>query len=278
MLLFLANAVHARPSAGAGRTVGGWPYGKWVTTNDDLLSPAGALPPAGEPRHPLAGLPQPFAELEFVVVDVETTGWLPDQASVTEIGAVLVSGGRVRAEFCTLVNPGAAIPADITSLTGITDAMVGEAPPIGAVLPRFLAFARGCVLTAHNAAFDIGFLSAACHACELPWPAFPVLDTVTLARLVLGAAEVPDCKLRTLADFFGARTLPCHRALPDAMATAEVLQGLLRRLAGAGVSTLAELTAHDVPSEHPAAAGLARHADGGRPASLARDRAGQPGA
>ena len=264
--MFLANAAHARPSAGTGRTVGGWPYGKCVTTDDDLLSPAGArpaLPPAGEPRHPLAGLPQPFAELEFVVVDVETTGWLPDQASVTEIGAVLVSGGRVRAEFCTLVNPGAAIPADITSLTGITDAMVSEAPPIGAVLPRFLAFARGCVLTAHNAAFDIGFLSAACQACEVPWPAFPVLDTVTLARLVLGAAEVPDCKLRTLADFFRARTLPCHRALPDAMATAEVLQGLLRRLAGAGVSTLAELTAPDVPDEHPAAAGLARHADGG---------------
>jgi len=104
----------------------------------------------------------------------------------------------------------------------------------------------------------------------VPWPAFPVLDTVTLARLVLGAAEVPDCKLRTLAGFFEARTLPCHRALPDAMATAEVLQGLLRRLAGAGVSTLAELTAPDVPSEHPAAAGLARHADGGP--------AGQPGA
>ena len=243
-----------------------------MTTDDDLLSPAGtrpALPPAGEFRHPLAGLPQPFAELEFVVVDVETTGWLPDQASVTEIGAVLVSGGRVRAEFCTLVNPGAAIPADITTLTGITDAMVGEAPPVGTVLPRFLAFARGRVLTAHNAAFDIGFLSAAGQACELPWPAFPVLDTVTLARLVLGAA-VPDCKLRTLADFFGTRTLPCHRALPDAMATAEVLQGLLRRLAAAGVSTLAELTAPDVPSEHPAAAGVARHADGGP--------AGQPGA
>jgi DNA polymerase-3 subunit epsilon len=77
----------------------------------------------------------------------------------------------------------------------------------------------------------------------MPWPAFPVLDTVLLARLVLGAAEVPDRKLSTLAGFFGTATMPCHRALPDAMATAEVLQGLLRRLAVAGVRTLAELSA-----------------------------------
>jgi len=245
-------------------------------TTEKVLSPAAggpALPP--EPCYPLAGLPQPLAELEFVIVDVETTGWLPDQASITEIGAVRVSGGRVRAEFCTLVNPGRAIPADITALTGITDAMVGQAPLIGAVLPRFLAFARGCVLTAHNAAFDIGFLSAACVACGVGWPDFPVLDTVTLARLVLGAAEVPDCKLRTLADFLGAGTVPCHRALSDAMATAEVLQALLRRLAAAGVRTLAELSAPASPGDGPAAEPASSPPDdqqaSGRPA-------GQPGA
>jgi DNA polymerase-3 subunit epsilon len=221
-------------------------------TTDEVTSQVAALParapaePAGRhgwPAESLAELGQPLAELECVIVDVETTGWRPEAAGITEIGAVRLSGGRVQAEFCTLVNPASPIPADVTALTGITDAMVGAAPAIGAALPRFLAFARGCVLTAHNAAFDIGFLSAACASCGVPWPAFPVLDTVTLARLVLGAAEVPDCKLRTLAGFFGARTMPCHRALPDAMATAEVLQGLLRRLAVAGVRTLAELGA-----------------------------------
>jgi DNA polymerase-3 subunit epsilon len=205
-------------------------------------APGAALPPA-ELCYPLPALPQPLGDLEFVIVDVETTGWLPDEAGITEIGAVRVGGGRVRAEFCTLVNPGGAVPADIAALTGITDAMVAGAPPAATALPRFLAFARGCVLTAHNAAFDVGFLSAACASSGLPWPAFPVLDTVTLARLVLGEAEVPDCKLRTLAEFFGAQTLPCHRALPDAMATAEVLLALLRRLAAAGVRTLAELSA-----------------------------------
>jgi DNA polymerase-3 subunit epsilon len=110
------------------------------------------------------------------------------------------------------------------------------------VLPGFLAFARGCVVAAHNAPFDIGFLTAACGSCRLPWPAFPVVDTAALARTVLGDAEVPDCKLATLAGFFRARTRPCHRALPDALATAEVLRALLHRLASAGVQTLAEIT------------------------------------
>jgi DNA polymerase III subunit epsilon len=233
-------------AARLGWAVSGWSYGERVTTQQGLSLAAAGPGRPGEPAevsHPLAGIGAPLADLEFVIVDVETTGWLPDQASITEIGAVRVSGGQIRSEFCTLVNPGGAIPADITALTGITDAMVGRAPAMGEALPRFLAFARGCVLTAHNAAFDLGFLSAACGACGLPWPVFPVLDTVTLARLVLRAAEVPDCKLRTLADFFGAQTLPCHRALPDAKATAEVLLALLGRLAAAGVRTLAELSA-----------------------------------
>ena len=187
---------------------------KRVTT-DHVTSPVPAGParpldPPGPPDQQLAELPrelaelpQPLAELDFVIVDVETTGWLPEEAGITEIGAVLVRGGQVRSQFCTLVNPGSAIPADITALTGITDAMVGQAPPISAVMPPFLTFARGCVLTAHNAAFDVGFLSAACGNSGLPWPAFPVLDTVLLARLVLGAGEVPDRRLSTLASFFG---------------------------------------------------------------------------
>jgi DNA polymerase III subunit epsilon len=185
----------------------------------------------------------PLASAEFVVVDVETTGWEPDQASITEIGAVRIRPGGPAAEFSSLVQPGGPIPEDIVALTGITDAMVGAAPPAGTVLPGFLAFARGCVLAAHNAPFDVGFLTAACARCGLPWPAFPVLDTAALARSVLGEDEVPDCKLATLAEFFGARTRPCHRALADAKATADVLQGLLRRLESAGVRTLAEISA-----------------------------------
>ncbi len=213
--------------------------------------PANAEPANAEPANPEpiytdpanAAPSLPLASVDFVIVDVETTGWLPEQASITELAAVRISDGRPTAEFSALVNPGAPIPADIVALTGITDAMVSQAPPIGAVLPAFLAFARGCVLTAHNAPFDVGFLTAACGGCRIPWPAFPVLDTAALARLVLDETEVTDCKLATLAGFFGAGTRPCHRALADAQATADVLQGLLGRLTLAGVRTLAEISA-----------------------------------
>src|SRR6202035_119188 len=145
------------------------------------------------------------------------------------IGAVRIGDGRPPVEFSALINPGRPIPADIVALTGITDAMVSQAPPIGAVLPGFLAFASGCVLTAHNAPFDVGFLTTACGASGIAWPDFPVLDTAALARSVLGEAEVPDCKLATLASFFGAPVPPCHRALADAQATAAVLHALIGR-------------------------------------------------
>jgi DNA polymerase III subunit epsilon len=208
------------------RTVGRWFYGDHVT-----------IP---EPTTPA---PAELDRTGFVIVDVETTGWLPDEAGITEIGAVRIGGGQPRAEFSALVNPGHPIPADIVALTGITDTMVSQAPPIGAVLPGFLTFANGCVLTAHNAPFDVGFLTAACGASRIAWPDFRVLDTAALARSVLGEAEVPDCKLATLASFFGADTEPRHRALDDAKATADVLQALLGRLAAQGVHTLAEISA-----------------------------------
>jgi DNA polymerase-3 subunit epsilon len=196
-----------------------------------------------------------FYGIDFAIVDVETTGWSPDESSITEIGAVRVSGGQLREEFSALVNPGRAIPPDIVALTGISDAMVAHAPPITAVLPGFLDFAQGRVLTAHNAPFDIGFLSAACGTCGVPWPACQVLDTVVLAGHVLSADEVPNRKLSTLAGFFGAQTPPCHRALADARATADVLAGLLRRLAAAGVRTLAEITDLGAPTADALAGG-----------------------
>jgi DNA polymerase-3 subunit epsilon len=182
-----------------------------------------------------------IAETDFVIVDLETTGWTPGEAGITEIGAVRFSGGQVTGEFCALINPGHPIPAEIAALTGISDAMVAQAPGIAAVLPDFLAFAGSSVLTAHNAPFDLGFLMAACGDCGLSWPDFPVLDTVTLARQLLGETEVPDCKLTTLATYFGSPTAPSHRALADARATAAVLHGLIGRLTASGVRTLAEI-------------------------------------
>jgi DNA polymerase III subunit epsilon len=173
----------------------------------------------------------PLAALDLVVVDVETTGWLADQAALTEIGAVRMSGGQVTGEFSSLIRPDGPIPAEISDLTGITDAMVSRAPQAELALLAFLAFARGCVLVAHNAPFDIGFLAAACAASGIRWPPAAVLDTAVLARLLLSPQDVPDCKLSTLASYFRTQTVPCHRALADAKATAGVLAGLLARAA-----------------------------------------------
>jgi DNA polymerase III subunit epsilon len=189
-----------------------------------------------------------LSRVEFAVVDLETTGWSPGAAAITEIGAVRVRGGLrpgefVRqGEFASLVNPGVPVPPGIADLTGITDWMLAAAPRLGAVLPGLLDFARGCVLVAHNAPFDLGFLVAGCGDCGLAWPGFTVLDTVMLARQVMDPDEVPDCKLGTLAGFFRARTAPNHRALADARATADVLGWLIRRLAHRGIRTLNQLS------------------------------------
>lgn len=183
-------------------------------------------------------------DADFTVVDVETTGWSPGEAGITEVGAVRVRRGEVVAEFTSLVNPGTPVPAPITELTGISDPMLALAPPIAAVLPGLLAFADGSVLAAHNAPFDLGFLTAACAAAGLTWPGFEVLDTLRLARHLMATPdEVPDCKLRTLAAYFGTPVQPSHRALADARATAAVLGQLLLRLADREVHTLGELRA-----------------------------------
>jgi DNA polymerase III epsilon subunit family exonuclease len=184
-----------------------------------------------------------LCDLAFTVVDVETTGWSPDEAGITEVGAVLLRRGEVVAEFASLVNPGTPVPASITELTGISDQMLAVAPPVAAVLPGLLAFAEGTVLAAHNAPFDLSFLTAACASAGLFWPGFEVLDTVRLARHLMAPDEVPDCKLRTLADFFCTPVQPSHRALADARATASVLAHLLRRATDRGIHTLGELSA-----------------------------------
>jgi DNA polymerase III subunit epsilon len=206
----------------------------------------------------------PLSELAFTVVDIETTGWAPDDAGITEIGAVRVRGGTVVAEFGSLVNPGTPVPAAITALTGISDQMLTFAPPVSDVLPGLLAFAEGSVLAAHNAPFDLRFLTAACAGMGRDWPGFEVLDTVRLARhLMVSPQEVPDRKLATLARFFGTPVLPSHRALDDARATAAVLEELLRRLADReGIMTLDKLDAWLAARDAEATARLAEGAPG----------------
>lgn len=196
-------------------------------------------------------------EVTFVVVDLETTGGSPTDCAITEIGAVKVRGGEVLGEFQTLVDPGGPIPAFISVLTGITDAMVVSAPRIEAVLAAFLEFASGAVLVAHNARFDVGFLKAAAVRSQVPWPHFVVLDTVHLARHLVGRDEAPNHRLASLAILFGSPTTPNHRALQDARATVDVLHGLIGRVGSLGVHTLEELRGFS--ARVPAAVRRKRH-------------------
>jgi len=181
-----------------------------------------------------------LAQVTFCVVDLETTGSTEADA-ITEVGAVKVRGGEVVGEFQTLVNPRAHIPPLVAVLTGITDAMVAQAPPLASVLPAFLAFAADCVLVAHNASFDVGFLRRACAEHAYPVPRWAVLDTVALARQILLPGEVPNCRLATLARHFRSATVPNHRALSDARATVDVLHGLVERVGNLGVHSMEDL-------------------------------------
>ena len=180
----------------------------------------------------------------FVVVDLETTGGSPEDCAITEIGAVKIRGGEVIGEFQTLINPGTGIPPFIAVLTGITDAMVSEAPKIDQVLPTFIEFCgspESTILVAHNAPFDISFLRAAMLRSGRTWPKYRVLDTAKIARRVLTRDEVPNNKLSTLAPFFGADSQPNHRALDDARATVDVFHGLIGRVGSLGVQTVEDL-------------------------------------
>jgi DNA polymerase-3 subunit epsilon len=207
-------------------------------------------------QHSLSELGAPLVDTTFVVVDVETTGGSPATDSLTEIGAVRIRGGECLGTFSTLVNPGRAIPPTITVLTGITESMVARAPRVEEVLPSLLEFIGDAVVVGHNVRFDLGFLEAALARSGRE-PLRPVsVDTVALARRLL-RDEVPNCKLGTLAERLRLPHQPAHRALDDALATADLLHVLLERAGSLGVRGLDDLLALPGMAGHPLAGKLA---------------------
>jgi DNA polymerase III subunit epsilon len=189
----------------------------------------------------LDDLGTPLVDVEFAVLDLETTGGSPATDQITEVGVVRVRGGEVTGTFHTLVNPGMPIPPMITALTGISNAMVANEEPIETVLPCLLEFLGDAVLVAHNASFDTRFLRAALQAHAYPQLESPVVCTARLARILLPRDEIPNVRLATLARYLRAGTQPCHRAFTDAKATVDVLHALLERAAGFGVLALDDL-------------------------------------
>jgi DNA polymerase-3 subunit epsilon len=179
-------------------------------------------------------------QVTFCVVDLETTGGSPTDCRITEVGAVKYLGGERIGTFQALVDPEVPIPPFITHLTGIDDRAVANEPPIQEILPAFLEFFRGSVFVAHNARFDFSFLNVSLTRLDYePLPPPPVC-TARLARRVVWP-DVPNVRLKTLARYFRTRAEPNHRALADAEACGEVLNGLLELGGRLGILTLGDL-------------------------------------
>lgn len=191
----------------------------------------------------------------FVVLDLETSGASPKTGSaITEIGAVKVCGGQVLGTFKTFVNPGTPLPPFITELTGITDEMLIDAPRIESVLPllfEFLGSERTTVFVAHNAPFDLSFLKASAALHGYSWPNFRVVDTVKAARFVLTKDDVANYQLGTLAAYFRTEIAPSHRALDDALATVDVLHGIIERMGTFGITTINQMINAGVKQSRP---------------------------
>src|ERR687885_8570 len=186
------------------------------------------------------GADLPLERATYVVVDLETTGLRPGSSRICEIGAVRVRELELAEEFHTLVDPKVPLAPSISALTGLRDHQLRGAPSEATAVRRFLAFAGDAVLVAHNARFDLAFLDRETERLTGARLAGPVVDTVGLARRLL-AGRTPRAGLAALAQFVGTAARPCHRALPDAQATAEILLVLIGLAQERGATTVADL-------------------------------------
>lgn len=193
-----------------------------------------------DPAAPPPG--RPLGEVGFAVVDVETTGGGVERGHrVTEIAVLEVRGGRIVDEWQTLVHPGRRIPPGVTALTGISDAMVAQAPWFEDVADEVARRLDGRVFVAHNVAFDWAFVSAELIRTTGDSPDPPRLCTVRMVRRLV--PELRHRNLDVVSRHFGVDIQGRHRAYGDALATARILLRLLDEAAGRGLEDLAALDA-----------------------------------
>ncbi|MBQ6475405.1 MAG: PolC-type DNA polymerase III [Clostridia bacterium] len=192
------------------------------------------LPDEGdEKKFPLDG--------RYCVFDIETTGLNAGKDTIIEIGAAIVENGKIGERYNTFVNPYRKIPEKIVKLTGISDSMVKDAPPIEKVLPEFLTFAGASVLVAHNAAFDTEFIATACKRMGIDYR-FESLDTLTFARQLV--PELKNYKLNSLTKYFNVDLENHHRAVDDALACAQIMLHLFGMLRDMGISYAGDVRSH----------------------------------
>lgn len=177
---------------------------------------------------------------DFVVFDIETTGFSSVKNKIIEIGAVKVSGGQITDRYSTFVNPEVPIPYEIEKLTSINDEMVMNAPTIEVILPEFMKFCDGCIMVAHNAEFDMSFIRENCRRQGFSTE-FTVVDTLGMARSMF--ENLKNYKLDTVVEAVGGSLEHHHRAVDDAESTADIFVKLSARLKERGITDLDALNA-----------------------------------
>ena len=180
---------------------------------------------------------QPFAG-EIVCFDIETTGLDRRREVIIEIGAVVLKNGEITDTFNTFVAPERLLSPEIIRLTGITDEMLEGAPSQEEALRMFLDFAGDRPLAAHNADFDMGFISAGCRKYGIPFPNASV-DSLILAQNLL--PQLGKYKLDIVAEYLHLPAFNHHRASDDAATVAYMLPPFFKMLEEMGVHTLGEI-------------------------------------
>jgi len=263
-----ARSLFATPSISAGLACS---LLEEVTAGDSRVVCTGAtISLAGARVDPL------LEEAGFVVFDLETTGLSAARNQICEVGAVRVRALEPVDSFQSLVNPRVALPEPVARLTGLREQELRRAPSLAGVLRRFFAFAGDELLVAHNARFDQRFLERQLLVSHGRRLSEPPLCTAALARRLL-EGRVRRVGLASLAHFFGVSTTPCHRALPDAEATAEVLVHLIGLAQEIGARRLSDLRGLAAPRKRRVYGkrALARGAPTRPGVYLFRDRHGQ---
>jgi len=184
----------------------------------------------GEKNMPLDG--------EFVAFDLETTGLLAHKDVIIEIGAVILKNGEVVDTFQSFVQPNRRLDPKVIELTGITDAMVKDAPDISQVLPKFLEFCGDRPLVAHNADFDVGFVTAACERLNIPFVPTSI-DTLILAQNLM--PQLSKFKLNIVAEALSLPEFNHHRASDDALTCGYLYLRFAKMLKERGLTEICQI-------------------------------------
>jgi DNA polymerase-3 subunit alpha (Gram-positive type) len=177
--------------------------------------------------------------LEYIILDVETTGLEPTQDELTEIGALKTKGKELQTIFSELIKPKTIISPQITQLTGIDNEMVKDSPPAQDVLPRFAEFIGDVILVAHNAEFDLSFIKHYLKKLNNLEITNSIACTVRIGRFLL--PNLQNHKLHTIASHFGFKVENRHRAIGDAEITFQVWNKFIDMLKEKGIVTKRDL-------------------------------------